>query len=132
MATLSKVTDAATQRFPKFVSRDSHRVCDYLIAGALLTGGIALWRENRPASVVSLGCGGSLLALTLVTDHAGQDGKPVRYSTHAKVEQGLAVFLATVSEVMGMGNRKKTRRYFNIHSAALTALTNLTEPAAGE
>lgn len=124
---MSKVTNAVTQRLPKFVSRDSHRVCDYLVAAALLTGGLALWRQNRAASIISLTGGGSLLALTAATDHIGKDGKALSYATHAKVEQGLALFLATSSEFLGIGKRKAMRRYFNIYSAALTALTNLTE-----
>ena len=124
---MSKVANAVTQCLPKFVSRDSHRVCDYLVAAALLSGGLALWRQNRAAAVISLAGGGSLLALTAATDHIGKDGKALSYATHAKVEQGLALFLATSSEFLGIGKRKAMRRYFNIYSAALTALTNLTE-----
>jgi hypothetical protein len=127
MITLSSTIYAATERAPKLVSREAHRVCDYLIAAGLLTGGIALWRRNRPASVISLGCGGSLLALTVATDHIGGNGRALSYATHAKAEEGLTLFLATISDVLGMGKHKTIRRYFNVHAAALTALTNLTE-----
>lgn len=124
MAILTKATDAATKRLPKFVSPELHRTGDYLISGVLLAGGVGLLRNNRRAAYASLACGGSLLGLTLLTRYPGQGRKLVNFSRHGKAEISLAFVLAALPETLRL--QKGTSKFFTMNAAALTALANLT------
>jgi hypothetical protein len=124
MAILTKATDAATKRLPKFVSPELHRTADYVISGVLLAGGLALLRNNRRAAYGSLACGGSLLGLSLATRYPGQGRKLVDFSRHGKAEISIAFVLTALPEILRL--QKGTSKFFTMNAAALTALANLT------
>ncbi|HTJ86566.1 MAG TPA: hypothetical protein VL349_04845 [Terriglobales bacterium] len=125
MAVLSSATDAVTRRLPKLVSPEMHRSADYLIAGVLIAGALALLRKNRRAAYGSLACGGSLLGLSLTTRYPGRGRNLVNFSIHGKAEIGMAFVLAALPEILRL--EKWERQFFAVNATALTALANLTD-----
>lgn len=124
MAILSSAAGMSAHILPKLVTPEIHRTSDYLISGSLIVGGAIMWRSSRHASVASLICGGALLGLTFATHYPGRRKKPLGYPRHGRAETAMAVLMAALPEALRLP--KGPRRYFTAHSAALTALTNLT------
>ena len=124
MALLGLAAQAASRRLPKLISPELHCTSDYVLSGTMIATGVALWRGNRRASYASLFCGGSLLALSLMTHYPGRKKKPLTFSHHGTTEAGMAAVISVLPDLLPMEHG--TRRLFAFHAAALNTLTSLT------
>lgn len=124
MLALTKTADLATRKLPKFISPESHRTIDYLIAGGFALAGAVYWRRDRRTAVASLACGVSMVALTMATRFNGSRAKPISLRDHRRVETGMAAAFALLPEFLGLKNRGK--EHFIVQAAVLTAVGNLT------
>lgn len=125
MPFLTKTTDFATRKLPKFISPSAHKSADYLIMGGFAGAGIVYWRKNRGAAVASLFCAGSMLALISATAYRGRKGKLMGFPQHRKLESGMATAFAFIPELLDMGRMAKA--HFAVQAAVLAAIGNLTE-----
>jgi hypothetical protein len=125
MPTLTSAVDGATRRLPKIVSPKAHAVLDYVTVGAFLIAGAFFWRRNRSAAIASLLCGGTELAVSLLTDYAGGNSRLISFPTHAKLDIGLAAMAATMPEFMGFPMEGE-RHFFSAQAGLITVAANLT------
>lgn len=126
MAVLNSVAGLVSRRMPKALSPKAHAITDYLVVGSLLVAGILFWRKNKRAALSALICGGSELALNLLTDYPGGMKKVIHPRTHEKIDLGLAAMTAAMPEFMEFDDDKE-RHFFLLQSGAVTVLANLTE-----
>ena len=91
MPILTKATDLATRKLPKFISPQAHRAADYAIVSGFAAAGVVYWNRNRRAAIASWLCGGSMLVLNLATHYDGVGKKrPVSLVDHRRTELGMA------------------------------------------
>lgn len=126
MAVVNNVAGVVTKRLPKVVSPTTHAIADYITAGAFLIAGALFWRRNRRAALASLVCGGTDLALSLLTDYPGGVSKVISFPTHCKIDVGLAAMAAEMPRFMKFENDKQ-KTFFYLQGAAMVGVTNLTD-----
>src|ERR1700753_2941693 len=84
----------AARRMPKVVGPTTHAALDYAVAGCFLLMAARYWKRNRRAAVVSLICGGVAVANNLLTDYPGGAVDLLNFSTHGKIDAGIATLTA--------------------------------------
>ena len=115
---------AVTKRLPK-VSPKTHAILDYALAGAFMATAAVLWKRHRRAAVASLICGGAQVATSLLTDYPGGVANVISFSTHRRIEMGLAGTLAAIPRIANIEG-KTASTLFRTGSLALTAVVELT------
>lgn len=126
MPILNTVAKKVTQPLPKFFSPTAHAVADYLIAGAFFAAGALFWRRRKRAALSAFVCGGSELAVILLTDYPGGAKKVISFPLHREFDMGLAAMTALMPEFMAFKDETATA-FFLMQGAGITALTNLTD-----
>jgi hypothetical protein len=123
---VNRIAGTVTKRLPKVVSPKTHAVVDYLTIGAFFLAGALFWRRNRRAALAALVCGGTDLALSLLTDYPGGMSNVVSFPTHCKMDVGLAAMAAEMPRFMKFEDDKQ-KHFFLLQSAAMLGVTNLTD-----
>lgn len=126
MPILNTIATKLTNRLPRFFSPEAHAVADYLIAGAFLAAGTMFWRRSRRAALGALVCGGSELAVILLTDYPGGMKKIISFPLHRELDLGLAAMAALMPEFMDVKDETQ-KTFFLLQGAGITAVTNLTD-----
>ena len=125
MAMLNNLVKMAVKPLPDMVTANGHAVLDMLIAGAFLATAGLFWRRNRRAAAASLLCGGAQLGVSLLTDYAGLDRKPIRFSNRRKLDLGLAAMTAAMPEFLNFKNEPE-RNFFIAQGVLITVTNELT------
>jgi hypothetical protein len=123
---MNNVAKFATKPLPKLVSPKGHAIADYVTAGAFLLAGALFWRRNKRAALASLVCGGTDLALSLLTNYPGGIADVISFPTHCKVDVGLAAMVAEMPRFMKFEDGKENR-FFSLQGAAIVGIANLTD-----
>jgi hypothetical protein len=132
MAMFNNLVKMAVKPLPRMVTPNSHAVVDMMIAGAFLATAGLFWRRNRRAAAASLLCGGAQLGVSLLTDYAGGDRKPIKFSTRRKLDLGLAAMTAAMPEFLNFKHQPE-RRFFITQGMVITVTNELTRfPEARE
>jgi len=116
----------ASRRMPKLIKPRTHAVLDYAVAGIFLAMGARLWKRNRRAAVGSLLCGGAAALNAMVTDYPGGVVHAIDYSTHGRIDAGLAAVTASAPRLLGFANDDEAR-FFNFQALTETVVTSLTD-----
>lgn len=125
MAMMNNVTGAVTKRLPRVLSPKGHAIADYITAGAFLVAAALFWRRNKRAAMGALVCGGTDVALSLLTDYPGGVAKVISFPTHCKIDVGLAAMVAEMPRFMKFEDDKQ-RKFFGIQGAGILGAANLT------
>jgi len=125
MAMLNNLVKMAVKPLPRMVTPSGHAVVDMMIAGAFLATAGLFWRRNRRAAAASLLCGGAQLGVCLLTDYAGGDRKPIKFSTRRKLDLGLAAMTAAMPEFLNFKNEPE-RNFFIAQGVLITVTNELT------
>jgi hypothetical protein len=126
MPILNTVAKKLTQPLPRFFSPTAHAVADYVIAGAFLAAGALFWRRSKRAALGAFVCGGSELAVSLLTDYPGGMKKIISFPVHRELDWGLAGMTALMPEFMKFEHETEMA-FFLLQGAVITALTNVTD-----
>jgi len=125
MAMFNNLVKMAVKPIPRMVSPNKRAVVDMMIAGVFLaTAGLFL-RQNRRAAAASLLCGGTQLGVSLLTDYAGSDWKPIKLSTRRKLDLRLAAMTAAMPEFLNF-RREPERKFFLAQGMIMTMANQLT------
>ncbi|MEP6645092.1 MAG: hypothetical protein ABJA69_11385 [Acidobacteriaceae bacterium] len=125
MPVTTTVADALTKRLPKVVSPEGHAIADYLTIAGFFVAGALFWRLNRRAALAAFACGGTELAVNLLTDYPGGVRRLIGFPLHGKIDLGMAAMAATIPEFMGFA-KERQRGFFLAQAGIITATTNLT------
>ncbi len=125
MPLTTSVANVLTKRLPKIMTPKSHAIADYLSIAGFFVAGALFWRLNRRAALAAFACGGTGLAVNLVTDYPGGIHSLISFPLHEKMDLGLAAMAATIPEFMGFADDRQ-RGFFLAQAGIITATTNLT------
>ena len=99
---------------------------DYLTIASFFMRGAKCWPRSKRASLAAFICGGSDLAISLLTDYPGGVSDVISFSMHGELDLGLATITAFMPKLMGVED-VGDRAFFLMQGAAMTAVTNLTD-----
>ena len=126
MPVATTVANIVTRPLPRVVSTDSHRIADYVIAGSFLAAAAGFYAAGRRRAGAAAGfCGGSTLALSLLTSYPGKPKRLIPMQLHRKLEQGLAGMVASLPEFLALADHGE-KPYFRFKAGIITALSNLS------
>lgn len=125
MAMLSSLVKMAVKPLPRMISPRSHAVIDVMIAMTFLATAGLYWRRNRRAATASLLCGGAQLGVTALTDYAGRDRKPIKFSTRRKLDLGVAAMTAAMPRLLNFEDEAE-RKFFVAQGLIVTVANELT------
>jgi hypothetical protein len=111
---------------PRFISATGHAVIDYVTVGSFFISAAGFWPRNKRAALAAAICGGSGLALSLLTDYPGSRRKAIRFRVHGEIELGLAAMTAMMPELLGFKETDE-RKFFILQGALITAARELTD-----
>jgi hypothetical protein len=130
MPLLHSIVKAVTKPMPKVLSPGAHAVADYIsIAGFMLLGALAM-RSNKRAGAGLIACGVAEAATVMLTDFPGGVVKKIPFSTHGKIDMGLAAVAATLPGFLGF-EKDAERVYFEGQALLITAVTGMTDFGRG-
>ena len=129
MPVLNKLTRIVAKPIPRMVTPKAHALIDYASVGLCLGTSAWFWRRNRRAAVASLLCGGTELAVMLLTDYPGGVKKFISFSAHREMDYGLAAVVAAMPETLGFEGDDETK-FFRVQGMLITLLGELTQPSA--
>ncbi len=132
MPVLQSSVKLATKHMPKIISPKTHAVLDYVAAGTFLAGGILLLmrRRDKRAGISALVCGVAETVTSLLTDYPGGVTGLIRFSTHGKIDMGLAAMTATLPEFMDFADGPDMG-FFRAQALLITANAGLTDFGEG-
>jgi hypothetical protein len=125
MPILQSGANFAARKMPKVITPGTHAVLDYAVAGAFLVMGMRLWKRNRRAALGSLTCGAAAAINSMLTDYPGGVFRVIDYSTHGRVDAGLAAITAAAPRFLGIDESEA--RFFTGSALAETVITGLTD-----
>jgi hypothetical protein len=131
MPVLTAAADVLTRKLPKLLTANAHLAADYAFVGSFAAGGAWFWRRNRRAALASWICGGSLLAVTMLTSYPGRRKKFITFPLHGKIEIVLTAMIATMPEFLRLEDDNE-RHYFTSEAGILTLVSNLTSFASDD
>ena len=134
MPMLNNFAKMAVKPLPRMVTPNGHAVVDMMIAGVFLAMMGLFWKRNRRAAAAALLCGGAQLGVSLLTDYAGRDQKPIKFSTRRKLDLGLAAMTAAMPEFLGFKHQPE-KKFFIAQGMVITVTNELTrfpEPRESE
>jgi hypothetical protein len=127
MAMLNKLTKIVAKPIPRVVTPKAHALIDYATVGLFLGSTAWFWRRNRRAAVASLVCGGTELAVMLLTDYPGGAKKFISFQAHREMDYGLAAMVAAMPESLSFA-KDDEKKFFRMQGALITLLGELTRP----
>lgn len=116
---------AVSGQMPKMITPRVHAVIDYAIAGSFFIAGVLLWRRNRRAAVASIACGVAEIATAALTDYPGGLKPVISFSTHERLDGGLASVVGAMPIAMNFANEPEAK-LFRAQGIAIAAVTGLT------
>ena len=125
MPLLNSLAKVVAKPLPKMLSPKAHAVVDYITAVSLFVGAGVFWRRNQRAALAALICGGSELAVSLLTDYPGGVTKRISFQKHREIDLGLAAMTATMPEFLAFKDGAG-RKFFLVQGVLITASTELT------
>lgn len=125
MATLNNLVKTAVKPLPRVISPKGRAVIDYMMVGAFLATAGLFWKRNRRAAAASLLCGGAELGVSMLTDYAGRDRKPIPLLIRHKIDLGLAAMTAVMPEFLNFEDNPE-RKFFIAQGMLLTVTNELT------
>lgn len=125
MPILNSIAHLAAKPLPKTISPRAHAIFDYITVGSFLISAAWFWRRNKRASIAALICGGAELILNVLTNYPGGLKKAIPFSTHRKMDVGLAAMIATMPELLAFQDEDE-KRYFLFQGATTTLVGQLT------
>lgn len=126
MPVLNRLAKIVAKPIPKVVTPRIHGIVDYVSAGVFLGSAVWFWSRNKRAAMASLICGGTELALTLLTDYRGERKNLISFPTHREVDYGLAAVVATMPESLAFEDTDETK-FFRAQGAFITLLGEVTK-----
>lgn len=127
MAMVQKGVAIFSDRMPKVISPTTHAIADYVTLGGLALMGALMWNRNRRAAIASLACAGAEAANILLTDFPGGVTDKISFSTHLKVDMGLAAACSSIPSFAGFADEPEAQAFRTI-GMGITVLAALTEP----
>lgn len=125
MAMFNNLVKMAVKPFPRMVSPNRRALVDIMIASAFLATAGLFWRQNRRAAAASLLCGSAQLGVSLLTDYAGWDRKPIKLSARRNLDLRLAAMTAAMPEFLHF-RREPERKFFIAQGMLMTLANELT------
>jgi hypothetical protein len=129
MAVLNSLTKMVAKPIPRMVAPKAHAMIDYASVGLFLGTTAWFWRRNRRAAMASLICGGTELAIMLLTDYPGGMKKFISFRTHREMDYGLAAMVASMPGFLAFKGDDETK-FFRVQGALITLLGELTKSSA--
>lgn len=108
------------------ISPNAHAVIDYLTIGSFLVSAGFFWGRSKRAALAALICGGTELAVSLLTNYPGGIKKVISFRTHGEIDLGLAAMAATMPEFLAF-NEDSEKKFFVGQGALITAVSELTQ-----
>ena len=128
MPVLNRLAKIVAKPIPRLVTPRVHAMADYVSVGAFFGTVAWFWRRNRRAAMASLICGGTELAIVLLTDYPGGTKKFLSFGTHRELDYGLAAMVATMPESLAFNGEEETK-FFRMQGALITLLGEVTQPS---
>ena len=130
----TKLTELATKPLPKFISPGAHAIIDYATAGAFLTAGALLWKNNKRAALGSFLCGNLVGSLIFLTDCPGGVWKKISFETHGNIDPGVSALVASMPNLLGFSEERESKLFqsIGIGLAAVRSLTRFDEGSSNE
>ena len=126
MPLLDTAARAVTNRLPKVISPRTHAVIDYLVAGAFIAGGVALWGRHKRAALCALIVGAAETATSLITDYPGGVTKSISFPLHGKIDAGMSGLVGSMPSLFGFEDDGEAT-FFRGQAVAMAAVTGLTD-----
>lgn len=126
MALLEAGVKALSNRMPKIISPKTHAIIDYTTAGSFFLMGALLWRNHKRAAISSLACGAAEAVTSLLTDYPGGVTDVISFSTHGKIDAGMAGLVGTIPTLFAF-NDEKEAIFFRSQAVAIAAVTGMTD-----
>jgi hypothetical protein len=115
-----------SNRLPKVISPKTHAIIDYASAGTFVAAGLLMMGSSKRAGIGSIICGAAQAGLVMMTDVPGGVFRAIDMDTHLKIDAGFSGFVATMPNLLGFGDEKKSWffRAQGMNIAAVGAMTN--------
>jgi hypothetical protein len=126
MPILNRAMKVLVKPVPKFLSPKAHAVIDYITVGSFLMSAAWLWPRNKRAALGALICGGTELALGLLTDYPGGVKRAISFHSHGEIDLGFAAMVATMPEFLAFKDDNE-KKLFLAQGAIITAVRELTD-----
>ncbi len=126
MPILNRLAKVLAKPLPRMLSPRAHAIVDYITVGSFLITAGFFWQRSKRASLAALICGGSELAVSLLTDYPGGVKRVISFTTHGEIDLGLAAMTATMPEFLAFKDDSE-RKFFLAQGALITAATQLTQ-----
>jgi hypothetical protein len=126
MPLADRATRVVANRLPKLIGPRAHAVADYATAGAFFLMGALFWRNNKSAAVGAVLCGTAITATSMLTDYPGGVRRVISFSTHGRIDAGLAGLTATMPNFMAF-NDDDEAKYFRGFALLETVIAGLTD-----
>lgn len=126
MPMLNTVTRIISKPMPRMISPRGHAFFDYFTVGWFFASAARFWKFNKRAAVAALVCGGTGLAVDLLTDYPGGVKKVIHFGTRQEIDLGLAAMAATMPEFLAFKDEPE-KKFFLAEGALITATSQLTE-----
>lgn len=126
MAIFNTAAKMALKPISKFLSPRAHEFMDYVSVGAFLISAARFWSRNKRAALAAAICGGTQLAVSLLTDYPGGANKAISFRLHGEIDLGLAAMSAAIPEFLDF-ERDHEKKFFLAQGAVITAVRELTE-----
>jgi hypothetical protein len=126
MAIFNTAAKIALKPVPRFISPKGHAFMDYISVGSFLISAARFWSHNKRAALAATICGGTQLAISLLTDYPGGTNKAISFRMHGEIDLGLAAMSAAMPEFFGFEDDRE-RKFFLAQGAVITAVRELTK-----
>ena len=126
MAIFNTAARMALKPVPRFISPKAHALMDYISVGSFLMSAAWFWSRNKRAVLASVICGGTQLAVSLLTDYPGGTNKAISFRVHGEIDLGLAAMSAAMPEFFAFEDDHE-KKFFLAQGAVITAVRELTE-----
>ena len=126
MPILANATKAVTDRMPKVISPGVHAIIDYATAGTFFAMGALFWNRNKRAAVSSMVCGAAEAITATTTDYPGGVVKAMSFTTHGRIDVGLAALVSSLPGLMKFTDEAEAR-FFGMQAIAMAGVTGLTD-----
>src|SRR5947207_12482178 len=126
MPILNSLAKVIAKPIPRMISPNAHAVIDYLTIGSFLVSAGFFWGRSKRAALAALICGGTELAVSLLTNYPGGIKKVISFRTHGEIDLGLAAMTATIPEFLAFKNDSE-KKFFVTQGALITVATEITQ-----
>jgi len=126
MPVFNSLAKLIAKPIPRVVTPKAHSLIDCMSVGAFLGGAAWFWSRNKRAALGSLICGGTELAIILLTDYSGGMKKVISFRAHRKMDYSLAAMVATMPESLAFKGYDEIK-FFRMQGALITLLGEITQ-----